>query len=63
MAAALLKRIETIETIMDQRENAVDAASLVREWYETRYDWQREFIKTTSEFSESCLCAANRVDT
>lgn len=61
MAAALLKRIETMEVIMDQRENAVDAASLVREWYETRYDWQREFIKTTSEFSESCLCAANRV--
>lgn len=29
--------------------------------FDTLYDWQREFIKSTADHSESCLCAANRI--
>lgn len=29
--------------------------------YDTLYEWQRDFIKSTLDYSESCLCAANRI--
>lgn len=32
-----------------------------RKMFATLYDWQKEFIKNTAEYSEVCLCAANRI--
>lgn len=29
--------------------------------YESLYDWQKEFIKDTADYSAVCLCAANRI--
>ncbi len=32
-----------------------------RTMFSTLYDWQKDFIKQTAEFSAVCLCAANRI--
>lgn len=32
-----------------------------RGMFDTLYDWQKDFIKDTKEFSAVCLCAANRI--
>ena len=32
-----------------------------RDMFDTLYDWQKDFIKSTQEFNAVCLCAANRI--
>lgn len=59
--ASMAKRIESIEALIASRESSDDGSLLLDEWYKKRYDWQLELIESTKRYTESMLCAANRI--
>ncbi|MGL5487891.1 MAG: terminase large subunit domain-containing protein [Shewanella sp.] len=59
--ASMAKRLESIEALIASRESSDDGSLLLDEWYKKRYDWQLELIESTKRYTESMLCAANRI--
>ena len=61
MPVSLNKRLDELEAAvieMTQPDLSIDRC---KDKYATLYDWQREFIRRTSDYSAVCLCAANRI--
>lgn len=52
-------QIELIELLEEKARR--EKKFRYRKMFESLYDWQREFIKHTASYSETCLCAANRI--
>lgn len=53
------EKIKAIEILQAKEE--LKSKRLCLDQYLSFYDWQREFIKRTSEYHECCLCAANQI--
>lgn len=53
------EEIELLELL--EQEHAYDKANLYKIVYNTFYPWQKEFTKSTGEYFECCLCAANQI--
>ena len=62
MNLALLSRSEKIEltNLLEEKERRANIFRY-RTMFDTLYDWQKDFIKDTADFSAVCLCAANRI--
>lgn len=62
MNVELLSRSEKIELVglLEEQARRADVFRY-RTMFDTLYDWQKDFIKQTLEFSAVCLCAANRI--
>tara|TARA_R110000850_G_scaffold100316_1_gene207498 strand:+ start:319 stop:1770 length:1452 start_codon:yes stop_codon:yes gene_type:complete len=62
MNVAALSRSEKIEllNLLEEKERRANVFRY-RSMFDTLYDWQKDFIKMTSEFPAVCLCAANRI--
>ena len=57
-----LSRSEKLElvSLLEEKERRANVFRY-RKMFDTLYDWQKDFIKDTAEFSGVCLCAANRI--
>lgn len=62
MNLSLLSRSEKVELVLllEEKERRANVFRY-RTMFDTLYDWQKEFVKLTKEFSAVCLCAANRI--
>lgn len=62
MNVSLLSRGEKLEliTLLEEKERRANVFRY-KSMFNSLYDWQKEFIKDTKEFSAVCLCAANRI--
>ncbi len=47
-------------SLLEEKANRIKATEYIRRWQEL-YLWQKAFVKATSEYHESCLCAANQI--
>ena len=62
MDLSLMSREQKIELMLLLEEKAKrDEKFKYRKMFDILYDWQKDFIKETQEFSAVCLCAANRI--
>lgn len=53
------EKIELINLIQEKRRR--EKKFRYKKLFNVLYGWQREFIQRTSDYSEVCLCAANRI--
>ena len=53
------EKIELIE-LLEEKQSLADKIKYLTV-YQSFYDWQKDFIKSTAEYHESCLCAANQI--
>ena len=58
---AALKECRKERERLTRNENNNQPAAQVRDWFDSLYPWQHEFIGTTTTYAESCLCAANQI--
>lgn len=61
MGLPLLKRLDEISSTLDDKLKPDESLDKCKDKYNTLYDWQLEFIESTKNYIESCLCAANRI--
>ncbi len=57
--ASRYERIELLRLLEERQRRRLSLG--VKSAYAMMYDWQREFVKATSRYYESCLCAANQI--
>ena len=53
------QKVELLELLEEKARRK--HAFRYREMHNTLYDWQKEFIRNTKDYSAVCLCAANRI--
>ena len=53
------QKIELIHILEEQKRRADSILYLTV--YQSFYNWQKDFVKATSEYHECCLCAANQI--
>lgn len=56
---SLQKKIELVQLLEEQLK--VKRSTLYMRRFDMLYDWQLEFIKSTSAYHECCLCAGNQI--
>lgn len=52
-------KIEYMQLLEEQVKRK--KATMYQRRFSTLYDWQKDFIKSTGDYYESCLCAANQI--
>lgn len=55
------KRIKDLQSMYDSQNQVVDYSGQIKEWYDSRYPWQKQIITDTKNYIEVCLCAGNRI--
>ena len=60
MQALTIAEKRELLAILEEKERR-SRATLYRQYYETLYGWQREFVAATHDHHECCLCAANQI--
>lgn len=60
-SGSIEKRIKDLQLLLEARNKVTNHGLALQEWFNDRYPWQHQFIKDTTDYSEVCLCAANRI--
>lgn len=60
-SANLIKKVEALKPAIIEKVKPDLSVDECKRIYETLYNWQRDFIRATSNYNEVCLCAANRI--